>query len=180
MQFPEKVLEDWLLGNPDAYSDCEHEFHWIGRQIHVASGIIDLLGVEVKPSARDDSYYSILHIVELKAEPAKSRHLTQVCRYAQDIEFGCDSLGLNVGIIKAVLATDIQNNCIQFEADALGVELREVSPAFSVSGPWGFKAEAREEHEKINIRECEKIACSILEIVAPNTQKQIEETSLDG
>jgi len=53
---------------------------WVARQYRVPSGRIDLLGIREWPP------YKSLVVVELKRGEIDARSLTQVCRYAADIE----------------------------------------------------------------------------------------------
>lgn len=83
----EKDLEDFLFDNPSAvsfFSIAPWGFQntlkvnfWIGRQVNVASGIIDLLGV----TAQNDFV-----VVEVKLGCVKPEALSQVLRYAADID----------------------------------------------------------------------------------------------
>lgn len=59
---------------------CPAVSSWVARQYTVPSGRIDLLGVREYPP------YRTLVVVELKRGEIDARSLTQVCRYAADIE----------------------------------------------------------------------------------------------
>jgi len=144
MNFTEKELEDWLYENPNEFLPGR-EFHWCGRQVRVASGIIDLLGFE-KIESHD---YSI-HVVELKAEPAKSEHLTQVCRYAADIRSCCQKQGDFVYVTRTLIAPGYLQPKFQFEADSVGVLVREVQTEFNITGKWAFTATARGDYSQTN------------------------------
>lgn len=128
MNFSEREFEDWLFENPAAMEILgDEEFHWIGRQVQLPSGVADLIGrCGVK-----------IFVVELKSENLKSQDVAQVLRYASDVREAIPS-----GYVESVL---IGLNCddkVLFSADATGVEVRMVECRFRISQGWEFNDEA--------------------------------------
>lgn len=169
MQFSERKLEDWMIENPKAFSEVG-EFRWLGRQVKVASGIIDLLGLSKWDA--DDGAIVHLHVIELKSCDAKSEHVAQVCRYAADIENTLPVYGsIQYSVFKTLITVGSPIAQVQYEADAMDVELRTVEPIFSLSGAWHFNDEARESHTSINDTAFDKfiepVVISILDALSP-------------
>ena len=149
MNFSEQELEDWLWENPDG-GEIEH---WIGRQTELPSGRLDLLGVN--PAMPADS----LSLFELKAVPLTSDALSQVCRHANDL-----SQIHGVGrVAKTVICPGGVSNKLQFEADALGVAIRQVCITFAISEAWGFTEDALDYHR--NIRNEKTMKCGHLRML---------------
>lgn len=74
----EKDIEDYLFAHPEVietYGDPVRA--WVKRQFEIPSGVLDLLGVTLGGD---------FLIVEIKNTPIESAALTQVCRYAFDVE----------------------------------------------------------------------------------------------
>ena len=83
MNLVEKDIEDYLWGNPHVVSFYNSSLEktygverWIGRQVEVASGIIDLFGVFSNGNPV---------IVEIKNVPIDGRAVAQIIRYEHDI-----------------------------------------------------------------------------------------------
>lgn len=144
MEFCERELEDWLYANPEAIGVEE----WIGRQLLLPSGILDLVGIT------DVDCPGYLLLVELKSVPLKSSAITQVCRYAADLE----KLPGVVEVSKLCIGTGQVSDELLYAAQAVDVELRSVEPSFSVSGSWSF-TDAKRERDRL-IRK--KLACENL------------------
>lgn len=93
----ESDIEDWLYDNPESVVvNGMPVCHWIGRQVKVPSGIVDLVGLSwgkghSYPSA---AQMSRLVVVEVKNVPLDARAICQVGRYAADIERGITTLEL--------------------------------------------------------------------------------------
>jgi Endonuclease NucS C-terminal domain len=141
----EKKLEDYLFAHPEALQDdfgFRHVDHWLKRQYRVPSGIIDLVGVA--PGSNQ------LWVVEIKNRPIKTDALTQVCRYAFDIEQICKACqGQLEGtyqrrfpafypIAKMVIAPHFTPD-LWDEAEALGItvvtfEIEGEQPVFNKDG----------------------------------------------
>jgi len=137
----EKDIEDWLWENPQVVranyiSSIVH--HWLGRQIEVPSGIIDLLGVTEE---------GIVSVVEVKNTEINAKTLTQVCRYAADIEsiqHNYWELAPLPPIFKTVICKgEISDRKMLFEANALNVIVQtfKVRLSLDIDGLWGWTKE---------------------------------------
>jgi len=82
MSILERDLEEVLYSHPRfvSFVDGRAVTGWLARQYRVPSGRIDLLGYA------DHDYGLSLVVVELKKDAIRPDALTQVCRYASDIE----------------------------------------------------------------------------------------------
>jgi hypothetical protein len=133
VQLAEKDIEDWLYENPQSLGVRK----WIGRQFHVPSGIIDLLGV---------NEYNYPVVVEVKNVEIDADAILQVCRYAKDIQ-GIVSEKTNDGpffyVTKIVVGRGGISSELQYEANAVNVAVMsfQVELSLSVSGPWRFTQE---------------------------------------
>lgn len=106
----EKDIEDYLFENPQRLKfGGKHVNRWIKRQYAVPSGIIDLLGI-----VRDGT----IAVVEVKNVAVEAKALTQVCRYAFDIQ----SIMPGVKIKKIVVGRSIDTKTFS-EAEAVGVQI---------------------------------------------------------
>jgi len=107
----EKDIEDYLHSNPAALSlSNDAMFRWFGRQVTVPSGIIDLLG----HTARGQ-----LAVVEVKNVEIDAAALTQVCRYAFDVDA---MIPYAVDVLRVVVGPHASDRIFR-EAEALGVEI---------------------------------------------------------
>lgn len=140
MEFKEKELEDWLYEEPDALG--LDGLGWIGRQVTVESGIIDLIGIIEAdcPYIKDT-----VVIVELKAVPLTGDAILQVCRYAIDVRMVFGGL---CHIKKIVISVGDIPDKLQMSADECQVELRSVRPHFTISGCWDWRHEFIEKRRK--------------------------------
>lgn len=122
----ERELEDWLYKNPSAIGISQ----WIGRQIDLPSGRLDLIGINSS---------GCVVVVELKAVPIDSSAILQCCRYAKDIAhiWGSEP-------DKVVIGVGQPPSVIQHEADSVDVELISVGFEFSFEGPWRFTEQAEQ------------------------------------
>lgn len=68
----ERHLENYLFERPNAI-DMKR---WIGRQMKMPNGILDLLGISI---------YDKLSLVELKVVPYNPKHITQLNRYQSSL-----------------------------------------------------------------------------------------------
>lgn len=171
MKFLERELEDYLWENPDEYYNGSGEFRWCGRQVQVASGILDLLGLEYT----NDGYFS-LHLIELKADNLRPSHVAQVCRYAADLEPAM--YGSIADIKKVLIGPGACADDVQFSADAMDVVIRQAECKFSISGSWGWKDEAKERHEEINFKAIADVIDPVL-LAMKNALKADEDTEVD-
>lgn len=142
----EKDIEDWLWENPTTLFEG---VKWLGRQIVVPSGIIDLLGYF------NDSDCDCLRpiVIELKNTEFTQASILQVCRYAADINSAIDSLpGWDNEVAKVVIAKGAPSAQLLYEADAVDVSLCtfNVEYSISVSNMWGWKDEAIKRDEEKN------------------------------
>lgn len=143
----EKDIEDWLWKNPEQIRFGYHSDYivkeWVGRQVRVPSGVIDLLGIY------DNEGLSSFVVVEVKNVSFSQSAILQVCRYGQDIR---SMLLLNPEnittkaysrVAKIVIGTGVPNDQLIFEARASSVELINFDVGFYcfLSGTWNFKKE---------------------------------------
>lgn len=74
----EKDIEDWLYANPEEIvARSTPVCFWLGRQYRLPSGIADLIGV---------THDNLVVVVEIKNVAINKAAITQVCRYAADIQ----------------------------------------------------------------------------------------------
>lgn len=144
IQLSEKDIEDWLFENPKSLSFGYRGWYqmnkWLGRQVKVPSGIIDLLGV-----VKHDDRYGLV-VVEIKNTQHTQSSLLQVSRYAGDITKIAQDLNYKTNemvfdtVLKVVVGIGQPTNQLQFEADSIEVYLVsfEVNYELSVSGSWNF------------------------------------------
>lgn len=81
----ERELEDWLWEHPEELYPFSG-FHWIGRQVTLAEGRLDLLGMMETEAGR------AFYVVELKAGRADGRALTQLQNYMSALSMQLVSL----------------------------------------------------------------------------------------
>lgn len=139
----EKDIENWLWENPQAiqFSTGSKIERWIARQYTLPSGVLDLLGL----------FYGHLVVVEVKNTTIKPEALTQVCRYAYDLERIASEIGVYHPPNKVIIGKNIETNTLK-EAEALEIVIFtfEVNLNLDISGMWGFKSEYyKEQREKI-------------------------------
>lgn len=129
----EEDIENWLWENQPSYIT-----KWLGRQVKLPSGIADLIGIH-----KDGD----IAVIELKNIEIDSAALTQVCRYAKDMEnimdrFCCTHyteeymyehgmLGQTI-IQKYVIGKGIPSDKVIFEANALDVNVGFFSVDYSI------------------------------------------------
>jgi hypothetical protein len=77
MNVSEKEFEDYLYHNPEVL----YVEKWIGRQIWLASGRLDLLGCKERNGRRQ------IFVVEVKMEKPCHEHVFQVLRYVHSINY---------------------------------------------------------------------------------------------
>lgn len=126
----ESDIENYLYGHPEAI-DLNGPFRvtkWLARQLKVHSGIIDLLGFAESTLGP----YVYLVVVEVKNVDINPAAITQVCRYAADIERMCRSSELVFseawGVMRVIVGPSV-NEQIFREAQSVNV----VTLRFSVS-----------------------------------------------
>lgn len=155
-------MEDWIFENPNSVTICggiRKVEGWIGRQIKVPSGIIDLLGY-----CRSETLLWPV-VIELKNTEFTQASILQVCRYSYDITKICDEY-MNMELIrtgdrdnikiwsnpvKIVIAKGQPSSQIQFEADSVDVLLKNFEVAYTgkVSGSYYFNEEYQEKEKSI-------------------------------
>jgi len=111
MAYRERELEDYLWENPRAIGMDG----WIGRQIKLPMGTLDLFGV----------MRNMLLIVELKAVKYKPEHILQLFRYEQaldDVAMYNGYLSINLNKMLILPKTDISDKTL-FEIQSAGVSL---------------------------------------------------------
>jgi hypothetical protein len=134
----ESDIEEWLWKNPQALGIDA----WIGRQVAVPSGIIDLLGYrEFQPT-------NLPVVVEVKNVELNAAAILQVCRYARDVQTIAayaspekeDSYVYKMVVFKGDVSSQLQ-----YEANAVDVGLYsfDVSLSLIVRGSWHFSQEHR-------------------------------------
>jgi hypothetical protein len=137
VRFQEKDIEDYLYAHPESIEVLGSKVkRWIKRQLKVPSGIIDLLGI---------TYKGYLIVVELKNVQVDAKAITQVCRYAHDIQQiaevydgsnteiddNGDGFIPTTHVIKMIVGPSI-SDCAFTECDACQVLYRQFSVNFSV------------------------------------------------
>lgn len=133
MNFYEKDIEDWLYEHPvhvPIFSDMRVE-SWIGRQYRLPSGIADLI-----------AYTTTGHVavIEVKSVPVDARAITQVCRYAADVQSIIQHRGYyrwsdyytGTQVLKVVIAPGVESDTILLEADACNVALHKFSATLDI------------------------------------------------
>ncbi len=142
----ERDMEDYLYNNPRIVNlpGLGSVKEWIGRQITVASGVIDLVGIF------EDGR---VIVVELKNRDIVSQDLCQVTRYASDIDqilSNCDSLYRAITVI--IFKGEEIPNSVLMESTALCISLMSFKVMLTgfVSGPWHFTKEAFDEFRNKN------------------------------
>lgn len=132
----EKDLEDYLFENPGLVKmpfTFEPIERWFGRQLHVPSGIIDLIGVTVSDR---------IAVVELKNTEIFSSHLTQVCRYAVDIENAIMQAGYmgEIYVTRILISTYQPSHQMITEARAVNVHISTIDVNFDmgIGGYWKY------------------------------------------
>jgi hypothetical protein len=148
----EKDIEDWLWENPQELDVFGIPIErWIGRQVQLPSGVADLIGIR----------NSTLVVVEVKNTELTADALTQVYRYAYDIEqmqgvWSLDRLESGeweyeeftfFGVAKVVIFKGGVSNKLLYEANALGVDLRSftVSLSLDLGSSWRWTQKKRDE-----------------------------------
>lgn len=138
LNLSEKDIENWLWDNPNELTIGT--FHnvtgWIGRQIKVPSGIIDLLGYYIN----DEIAWPV--VVEIKNTQFTQSSILQVCRYAYDIENVIDysknfENKMNWShVSKIVVALGNPGRQLLYEAESVQVVLHSfnIDCTFSISG----------------------------------------------
>ncbi len=152
IQLSEKDLENWLWENVDELQSFDIEY-WLSRQYKVPSGIIDLLGVTGEGN---------IVIVELKNHVPDASALTQVSRYAKDIERILHARGMfTVSIYKIVMGVfDNIPSQLQFEANALDVFIQSMHIEFEIkiNGVWAWT----EDHSDKLSEEYQRLAKDVI------------------
>jgi hypothetical protein len=123
----EKDIEDWLYENPDklrfGWGISHNVKEWVGRQVKVPSGIIDLLGIFTSSNRTG------FVIVEIKNTEFTQSSILQVCRYASDIQNIALDYSIETNdrffddVCKVVVAKGKPSNQLMFEANSVNVQL---------------------------------------------------------
>lgn len=182
----EKDIEDYLWENPQCITigSSFHIPYWLGRQVKVPSGIIDLLGL----AYCDERDIQQLVVVELKKDKITPCALTQVCRYTVDIEkamykvWGRETenkvpMGSWSYINKVVITPFDVSDQIIFEANALDVRVQTLYINISMSSHshWQWKSEHMERISN-QIEELSKL--EIFDCVVEDAQVSVEKQEL--
>jgi len=146
LNLSEKDLEDYIFDNPNIIEvpfTREKITKWIGRQFRIPSGIIDLIGITENHK---------IVVIELKNVPFSSSHITQVCRYAADIENAYFNYGgMHNLIVKKILISPFEPS-VEFitEANAVNVYLLTINIEinFEISGYWRYSEKYKDEYSK--------------------------------
>ncbi len=168
----EKDLEEYIYANPQLvtmpFSESPVD-EWIGRQFHVPSGIIDLLGVTGN---------KCLVVVELKNTQFASNHITQVCRYAKDIEEIAHYSNIaNETPYKLLIGTYEPSSEIITEAKAVDTYIKTIDVEYSmkIGGIWRFS----QEHEEERFEKLIEIS-KMNEFVSLASQNDAEESEVES
>ena len=154
-QILEKDIEGYLENNPQA---LEIE-RWLGRQVDVPSGIIDLLGTR-----RTHGLLNLV-VVEVKRTTVNQEALTQIARYAKDMEEIVKKLDYGyfygVDVEKIIVSSDYEkiDKKMFIEAKTLDIEIRGCkieSVTFDIRGKWQWS----EEYELLLDQQYEKLGSS--------------------
>lgn len=145
----EKDIEQWLYENPDQiqigrYSGTIKQ--WLKRQYEMPSGIADLIGITEE---------GWIAVVEVKNTAIDARALTQVCRYAADIESICETACARIGapppegfVCKVIVGKSIDEKTMK-EARALHISIVCFSIEVTLAAwPVEFTDEYRYESDK--------------------------------
>ena len=131
-------IENWLYEHPEALNVDQ----WIGKQLIMPSGRLDLLGIRYDDEF--DAAYELV-IVELKKEGATAESFTQICRYAKDIEIILERIngwGYCTDIKKLIISNNYSelSTKILFEAKALDIDIMgyRTKIEFEISGKWNW------------------------------------------
>lgn len=133
LNITERDIEDWLYANPTfVATEMTHKvIRWIARQYKLPSGIADLVGM-------DSMGYVV--VVEVKNVPIDARAITQVCRYAADIEDVLEYRGhykwhteIGAAIQKIVIGPAVESDTILLEAQACQVNLRKFTVSLQLA-----------------------------------------------
>lgn len=151
MEFVERDIEDCLERNPEVfakYAQCtamRESFKWCGRQVRVASGVIDLLGVYCSDPCvfvGGDAFGPEITfvVVEIKREQLKTGAIGQCVRYAHDVQVTMSHLckGCRVRTQRVCIGVGHVPDNVMYEADASNVLIISAEPTFKLRGPWGW------------------------------------------
>lgn len=131
----EKDIEDYLFDNPESvsfYFIKEYPFRvarWIGRQVSVPSGIIDLFGITEQGAPV---------VVEVKLGAIDGKAIAQCARYAEDLKVVLGKVQKSVKgefepyVYRVVIGASIDKTAI-FECYATGTCWIEFAPTLSLS-----------------------------------------------
>jgi hypothetical protein len=143
----ERKLEDYLFDNPTKVPNVTC---WLARQFRIPSGRIDLLGIS-KSCHYSKPEKLTPYVVELKCNKFTHEALTQVSRYARDIDIITSNLDVYRGqdykeywesTHKIVIAPGIPSEAIIYEADSLEILLYSVDDNYQInSGYWIFTSD---------------------------------------
>lgn len=137
----EKDIEDYLFENPsDVHLAAWSITEWIGRQIRVPSGIIDLFGF-IKIDTR-----LVPVVVEVKNTEFTQASILQVCRYGADIQSALERVCFEENsewsdhIFKIVVAKGSPSPQVLIEAESVNVYLLSFCVDYSIStvGGWSL------------------------------------------
>ena len=131
VQLSERDIEDYLWDNPEKVPTVER---WIARQVDLPNGRLDMLGI---------NKFGAPVIVELKNTSVSSDALTQVFRYAFDIqsilEVKLDYPEEHIHVSKIVIGVGEPTTRVLQEAEAMGIRIMAFNLFFDVGiSQWGL------------------------------------------
>ena len=143
----EKDIEDWLWANPLSFGHTilRHgtfvDMTWVARQYRLPSGILDLFGI-IDYQVTDLHYWRRPVLVEVKNQPITSSAITQVCRYAADLEQIIDTAGYADGggilkegegtVWKIIVCPEQITDTLLYEANAVNVSIHTFAPELTL------------------------------------------------
>jgi hypothetical protein len=180
----EKDIEDWLYENP---TKVDLGFgrsikKWIGRQVQVPSGRIDLLGI------LEYSGHIAFVVTEVKNTEFTQSAILQVSRYAADIEsvandYSCRTDNrISDHVMKLVIARGSPSDQLLQEAESINVWLTSFNVNFdlSISGRWRFKSDVySEQKNKLDKLSETKMFTQLLDDDIPDSIKDFIESIPD-
>lgn len=176
----EKDIEDYLWHHPESIETFNYSINahapiilsWLARQFELPSGIADLIGLDT---------HGHIVVVEVKNVPIKKEAITQVCRYAKDVEesisfFGESDEWKNVWVRKVLVAPACDGQTF-IEAAACGVTVCQFSLNFSVDV---CETRWNKEYLRERMRKLEELESNLLAMVEANRLSEYADIILEG
>lgn len=128
LDIKEKDVEEYLYNHPDLASPDHMPIkRWLGRQLHLPTGIIDLIGIA------EFSGKTFPIIIEVKNVDIKAEAITQVSRYRKEIVDALNRLydfSDNVYCAAAIVSTGKIDGKEYFSAKALDIHIIQLDLGF--------------------------------------------------